>query len=273
MITDDFVSSFAGTAKQGTNSTFSRVSNNNDAIGHSIDKSQLHLTPQRVNFTSPVVTTSFNINCLPTATVAPLISPAVVTTLSSSNVTRNTPCTKKQSTPQSKRIPSISSSGCHLNRRPVPPPPVFNESPSINSNQSTTIQPKSSTFRSHFTGNSVDLSKVWPTSITDPFDAEWTNLVTKNISLNGNTSPLHKHQAKHLLNTDHALKLNNETVTQLFTSDSSSITPTSNGLTQVNFTTKSLSSDKNHLISTNPFASTDPSIETSNLRKEFQVDM
>ena len=269
-----------------------------------------------VDFIPPLIPASgfnLNSNCsLPTATVAPVMSPAIT---SSSTVTKTTSSTKPATvTPpplppikspfaanQSRSMNSaldspISSNGFHQFRRPVPPPPVstgFSNRPtaqaalvkSSRAGDHSSI-PKLASIRSQPFSNTIDLANIFPSSIDDPFDAEWTNVVTKNLSTpkNPSVSSNHKSQRSEAINKVTSC---NEPTNKFSTCTSPSSSSSAESCEASHFIPSTMTTSYDSgimspsilppasLTSTNPF--TAPAAakvnEATGFRKEFQIEM
>ena len=143
----------------------------------------------------------------------------------------------------------LNSSGAQF-RRPVPPPPAFSASVAINDqcrSNRPSVTPKLATVSTSAFANTVDLGSIIPKNVDDPFDAEWTNVIT---NLTQSVATPDSSDTTHLKSTE-------------------SNTPTQVENRQIIDTASS--------VSTNPFAiSVSPVTSGHNspgLKKEFDVRM
>lgn len=282
--------------------------NVNNTSRRNITKDTLDFGTGNYNSSSTVTSSNVmsNLNCLPTATVAPVMSPVIMSTSTPSTI-----CTPVATGPpppikrpfashhQSRNVNQtfdspISSNGIHQFRRPVPPPPVSQGSSNISPshsvncsrNGSTSIPKLSSIDPQPSPVKKVDLANIFPTSIDDPFDAEWTNVVTKSLSHSENVSSSPSVSYKmHINETMNKAKLfNGGSSSNKFSSvETTSMTAESceptNFIPPITCDNNSLASSSsvgtnNTILSTNPFtAPVKLQTESFGLRKEFQIEM
>lgn len=144
----------------------------------------------------------------------------------------------------------VNSSGAQF-RRPVPPPPAFSSSVAINDqcrSNRPSVTPKLATVSTSTFANTVDLGSIIPKDVDDPFDAEWTNVIT-NLT-RSIAAPSDSSDTTHLKSTQ-------------------SNTPTQVDTREINDTVT--------CISTNPFATSVSPVtsghDSPGLNKQFDVTM
>ena len=237
-----------------------------------------------------------NSNSLPTATVAPVMSPATLSTVSSGILQASippplppvkSPFALNQNRIMSSTLNSPISNGIHQFRRPVPPPPVssgFSKSPNAHTFQSTHQEnsssiPKLASIRSQPFSKTIDLNNIFPARTDDPFDAEWTNVVTENLSQSKNPSVSSPNDKIHSSEAMKKVTLSNGPLNKLSPSKAEPSETTTNSLPSVTYDSGINSSSNvtsSPVTSTNPFTTTNtlPKLqEPSGFRKEFQIEM
>ena len=176
----------------------------------------------------------------------------------------------------------VSSTGIRQFRVPPPPVPFNPSSPSSTVNGTRSLRsntPKLNTVSTSAFAATVDLGNIFPTSVDDPFDAEWTTVVTNNFtrSLSPSISP----STPKLDTEDRENSLNDSEVTHTIAFDADEASPITNTPSQtVSNIQREISSDETTttaISSTNPFAIPISPVtsghDSPGLRKEFQVEM